>query len=253
MPIQRKKKSSRPSRRPLARRMRGYRRRNYAPRSRRVNDYAGCSESILFTAIQGANPSTGVFTTGVKNTTFNVYRNTDIQLSTFARAPAIAANYQYYRIKYMELQIVPDADTFTGVGGQAGKPFFYYMIDKGNTINNAATNQDLKAMGAKPIPLDETTIKIRWKPAVVLANEIQTSTGTTSAQQKMVSPWLNTDSATTGAGFQASPVCHYGIKFFAENFGATLTYTATLTAHFEFKKPLYVHANTSVPEGAIAQ
>lgn len=116
---------------------------------------------------------------------------------------------------------------------------FYYLIDKGNAISPDVTNQQLKSMGAKPIALDEKPIKIRWSPGVLLATQIVTSSGTTSAQKYMVSPWLNTDANTaSGNTFQPSQVCHYGIKFFAENTGGSMSYTATLTAHFQYKKPL---------------
>lgn len=211
------------------------------PRSQRVNDYAGCSESILFTAISGAAPPSGSFITGVKNTTFPVYYNTDINLGTFARAPSIASNYQYFKIKYFELQIIPDFNTWiVGGPGAQGMPTFYYIIDKAAALNNLTTNQQLKAMGAKAIQFrDARPITIRWKPAVLLANQIQTSTGAISAQQKMVSPWLRTDSTTSsGTTFEPSQVCHYGIKYFAESVGGAQTFTATLTAHFQFKKPL---------------
>lgn len=211
-----------------------------------VPDIASASESITFTGIAGATPPTALFNSGIKNTTFTAYRNTDISLSTFARAPAIGANYQYFRIKYFELSIIPDADTFVATAGAIGKPFFYYMLDKGNTINNSVSNQSIKAMGAKPIALDEKAIKIRWKPGVVLATEVVTATGTTSAQKYMISPWLNTDSATNTAAYEPSQVCHYGIKWFVENLNVTMTYTATLTAHFEFKKPLFVAPNDGV-------
>lgn len=233
-----KKKSTRPRR---ARGRARYRRRGIprGPRRNRVNDIASCSESILFTGLLPTGPATGTFQTGVKNTTFPAYRNTDISLSTFTRAPSIAQNYQFYKIKYFELSIVPDFDTFiVGGPGAQGKPFLYYMIDRGNAIDFNVTNQDLKAMGAKPVALDEKSIKIRWRPAVVLANQIQTSTGTTSAQQYMISPWLQTDAQTQVGGFTPSQVCHYGIKWAAENLGGSMSYTATLTAHFQFKKPL---------------
>lgn len=215
---------------------------------RTVPDIASASESITFTGQAGAGAPTALFVSGIKNTTFTAYRNTDISLSTFSRAPQIGANYQYFRIKYFELAIVPDADTFVPGAQAIGKPFFYYMLDKGNTINNSVSNQAIKAMGAKPIALDEKTIKIRWKPGVVLATEVVTATGTTSAQKYMISPWLNTDSATNTAAYDPSQVCHYGIKWFVENLNQTLTYTATLTAHFEFKKPLFVAPNTGDPE-----
>lgn len=241
MPIQRKKKSSRPSRRPLARRMRGYRRRNYAPRTRRVNDFAGCSETITFTGQQGlTGVPTSSFPTGSKGTTFFAWHNSDIQLTDFTRAPRIAQAYQYYRIKYFELSIVPDYDTFAAGAGVAGKPMFYYMIDKGSSIGLNVTNQQIKSMGAKPIALDEKPIKIRWSPGVLLDTQIVTSSPSSSAGKYMISPWLRTDQFVDDVpnSFTPSQVCHYGIKFFAENIGATVTYTATLTAHFQFKKPL---------------
>lgn len=208
-------------------------------RSLRSNDVASCSESITFTAIQGGAPPTSTFPTGALNTTFTAFHNTDLSLSTFTRAPSVAANYQFFKIKYLELLVLPQVDTYTGQGGAASKAYFYYMLDKGNNLSFNLTNQNIKAMGAKAIALDEKPIKIRWRPAVVLANEIQTSTGTTSAQQYMVSPWLNCDTGGQISGFNPSNVCHHGIKFFAENNGATVNYTATLTAHFVFKKPMY--------------
>jgi len=226
------------------RKRRGYRSRR--PAARRVNDVASMSESIIFTGIGPVGPSTGVFQTGVLGTTFNVYRNTDLSLSTFSRAPIVAAAYQQFKIQYLELTIKPDFDTFIA-GGPSARPCFYYMIDKGNSINFNVTNQAIKSMGAKPILLDDKTIKIRWRPGVVLANEIQTSTGTTAAQQYMLSPYLPCDANTSIGTFDPSQVCHQGIKFFAENNGATLNYTATLTAHFRFKKPSLPVTSTTTP------
>lgn len=211
------------------------------PARNRVNDFAGVSESIIFTAAPGSGGApTNQFATGLKNSTFTALHNTDLQLQDFTRAPAVAANYQFFRIKYLELSIIPDFDTFIPGGpGTQGKPMFYYMIDRGNAISPDVTNQQLKSMGAKPIALDERPIKIRWRPGVLLATQIVTSSGGISAQKYMISPWLNTDANTaSGTTFQPSQVCHYGIKFFAENLGGSMSYTATLTAHFQFKKPL---------------
>lgn len=217
------------------------RRRIPRPLKNRVNDYAGCSESIVFTAISGVSPPSSSFITGVKGTTFPVYYNTDINLGTFSRAPAIASCYQYFKIKYFELKILPDFNTWiVGGPGAQGMPVFYYMVDKAAALNNATTNQQLKSMGAKAISFtDNKAITIRWKPGVLLANQVLTSTGAISAQQKMISPWLRTDAVTaTGNIFEPSQVVHYGIKYFAESVGGAQTFTATLTAHFQFKKPL---------------
>lgn len=225
-------------RRPLVRQ-----RRRTLPSRNRVNDFAGASESIIFTGSVGSGGvPTNTFASGSKNTTFTAYHNTDLQLADFTRAPSIAQNYQYFKIKYLELAIIPDFDTFIPGGpGTQGKPMFYYMIDKGNAISPDTTNQALKSMGAKAIALDEKPIKIRWKPGVLLATQIVTSSGGISAQKYMISPWLNTDANTaSGNTYQPSQVCHYGIKWFAENTGGSMSYTATLTAHFQFKKPLVV-------------
>lgn len=211
----------------------------------RVNDVAGVSESIPFEGrFYLPNTQTTVFQTIAGYATGQaVYYNTDIQLSDFVRAANVAANYQFFKLKYLELKFLPDADTFVpgGAGGvNGGKPYLYYMIDKGDVINVSLTNDQLKRMGAKPIALDEKPITIRWRPGVSLSTEIQTSSGTTSAQMYKVSPWLNTDENPIASGFTPSQVVHNGIKFFVENSGtASYPYRATLTAHFAFKKPLY--------------
>jgi len=203
------------------------------------------SESIVFTGRLGALvPSTDVFQTIAGYAPNNVaYTNTDIQLQDFTRAALVAQGYQYYKIKYLELSILPDADTFVpgGAGGvNGGKPYFYYMIDKGNSIGLTATNTDLKRMGAKPIALDEKPIYVRWRPGVSLSTEITTSTGATSAQMFKVSPWLNCQENVGTSPWTPSQVVHNGIKFFAENSGtSSLPYRMTLTAHFQFKKPAF--------------
>lgn len=210
----------------------------------RNSNYATCTDSIIFTGATAGTAPTSVFQTGSKGTTFPAYYNTDIQLADFTRAPQVASSYQQYRIKYFELRIQPDFDTFVvGGPGAQGVPYFYYIIDKAQALNLATSNQQLKSMGAKPIRLDAKTITIRWKPSVLLSTQIQTSSGAVSAQKYAVSPWLNCDEITaTGSSFTPSTVCHYGIKWAAENIGGLMSYSATLTAHFEFKKPLLASA-----------
>jgi len=218
----------------------------------RNSNYATATDSIIFTGATSVTAPTAIFQSGAKGTTFPAYFNTDIQLQDFARAPAIAANYQQFRIKYFELKIQPDFDTFVvGGAGAQGVPYLYYIIDKAQALNNATTNQQLKSMGAKPIRLDDKTITIRWKPSVLLSTQIATATGAVSAQKYAVSPWLNCDEVTaTGSTFTPSSVCHYGIKWAVENVGGSMTYSATLTAHFEFKKPLLTG---SVGDSNVAQ
>jgi len=201
----------------------------------RVNDYAGVSESIPF---QGRNvlvpPTSSFITFNTPGT--QVYTMADLTLGAFTRASAVAQGYQFYRIKYLELAILPSTDTFAG--GTAVKPYFYYMVDKGNALPLALVDTQVKQLGAKAIALDEKPIHIRWKPGVSLSTEISTTTGATSAQKYMVSPWLNCDEDPNTGTFNASQVVHNGLKFFAENIGGTqVSYTGTITAHFQFKKP----------------
>lgn len=208
-----------------------------------MNDVATMSESQDFVAQTIVGGPVTTFTSSNRTIVSYVYRNTDMSLSTFRRASAVAANYQYYKIKYFELEILPDADTFAATGN-VGKPYLYYMIDKGNSINFNVTTRDLKNMGAKAIVLDEKPIHIRWAPGVSLSTEISTATGSTSAQMYRISPWLNTDEEASDASWGASQVCHNGIKFFAENNGLPINFSATITAHFAFKKPLIVSQQT---------
>lgn len=202
----------------------------------RVNDVAGVSETIPFevrNVIVGPITSIPTFTPTANN---NVWSMTDTTLAAFARASAVAQNYQYYKLKYFELKILPGQDTFTP-GSSSAKPYFYYQIDKGNTLPISLSQNQMRSMGCKPITLDEKPIVIRWKPGVTLSTEISTSTGTTSAQMYRITPWLNTDENPINGAFQPSQVVHNGIKVFAENDGASLTFRGTLTAHFAFKKP----------------
>lgn len=203
-----------------------------------MNDVAGVSESIIFFGKQAlpVPPVQNFVGTDPTNPAALTYYNADISLASFTRAQVVAQGYQRFKIKYFELQIKPDADTFAP-GAASGKPYLYYMIDKSNSLSSALTTGQLKSLGAKAIALDEKVITIRWKPAVTLSTEISTATGTTSAQMYKVSPILNCDEDPNGGAFQPSQVVHNGIRFFVENAGAPVNYRATLTAHFVFMKP----------------
>lgn len=217
----------------------------------RVADTAGVSESIIFFGKQAlpVPPVANFLGTDPTNPAALTYFNADISLASFTRAQVVAQGYQRFKIKYFELAIKPDADTFAP-GAASGKPYFYYMIDKSNSLSAALTTGQLKSLGAKAIPLDEKTIIIRWRPAVTLSTEISTSTGTTSAQMYKVSPILNCDEDPNGGAFQASQVVHNGIRFFVENAGTPVNYRATLTAHFQFYKPSIpaIATTTTAPE-----
>lgn len=222
------------------------RRRRYA--TRRVNDYAGVSETIdLYGTSANVPGQVNNFTSIPANTVANVYTTSDIQLTDFIRASAVARNYQYYKMKYVEIEILPDADTFAP-GAASGKPYFYYQIDKGNAIPNSTTNVALKTSGCKPIALDEKPIHVRFKPACLLAvNYASGSSGNVStAGMYRVSPRLVT---TSIPGSNTTPAlndtAHQGMKFFVENNGLAVNYRAKITVHFQFYKPLVQEAPDS--------
>lgn len=230
-------KKSRKPRRALKSRAAAYRKRRYAPRSRRVNDVAGVSETIDFYATLGGAPQTNNFVTLNRSSTSTVYTSADIQLSDFLRASAVAQNYQQYRLKYVEVSILPDVDTFN-LGAPSGKPYLYYQIDKALSLSDQTTNVDMKTSGCKPIALDEKPIHIRWKPAVLLDVMFNSGTIASSANMIKVSPLLNTNAIPNSPlAFSPSQVAHGGMKFFVENNGTPLNFSAQITAHFEFRKP----------------
>lgn len=206
-------------------------------RTLRSNDVAGVSETIPFTvSIPGVVAPTAAPATFAAGANNIVWTMTDTTLASFTRAQQVAQSYQYFKIKFFELKILPGQDTFTP-GSSSAKPYFYYQVDKGNTLPVWLTMNNMKAMGCKPIALDEKPIVIRWRPGVTLSTEISTSSGATSAQMYRISPWLNCDENPQNNAFNPSQVVHNGLKVFAENDGASLTFRGTLTAHFIYKKP----------------
>lgn len=231
MPPKKSKRSSKPRARKG-----GYRKRRYAKRMPRVNDVAGVSETIDFYSSLNGAPETNNFVSLNRSSVGNVYTSGDIQLSDFLRASSVAQSYQMYKLKYVEVTFLPDADTFIP-GAASGKPYLYYQIDKALSLPITVTNIDLKTSGCKPIALDEKPIHIRWKPAVLLDVMYNSTTNTSSANMIRVSPTLNTSLIPNGSAWAPNDVAHGGIKFFVENNGAPVNYCAKITAHFQFYKP----------------
>lgn len=232
-----KKKAMYRKRRSVPRRA-GYKKR-YVRRNR-VNDTAGVSETIdLYAQLNGA-PQTNNFVSINRALTGPCYTTSDIQLTDFVRASSVARNYQFYKIKYVEISILPDMDTFTP-GGPTAKPYLYYQIDKAGAIPTNATNITLKTSGCKPIALDEKPIHIRFKPAALLAVNYASgaSSNISSAGMYRVSPMLMTTSIPNSSTTPAlNDTAHQGMKFFVENNGSPINYAAQITVHFQFFKPL---------------
>lgn len=228
-------------RRRLLRKKRGLRRRlNFRPRRRLINSqYAVIKETIPMLAAQPNTTATTTFICAAAPTT-QIYNMAPITLAQYARASSVAANYQFYKIKMVEVKFLPQIDTFAqGVPGTGSVPYLYYQVDKGSSLPETLSLQDLKQLGTKPIRLDNRTITIRWKPAVLVDTQFVATTGAQQYQMYKVSPWINTNNANASTNWAPSSVVHNGLKFIAEQQGTPVTYyNAEMTIHFVFKKPL---------------
>jgi len=203
-----------------------YKRRGFR-RVRSVPDIAKLTESTPLT---------------VYNCVMNyMYQKRDFTISVNPRASAVANAYQHYRIKKVTLIIRPQVDTFTGGVGYTA-PNFYYMIDKTGSIPTNVTLNALKSMGAKPIRLDDKTIKISWRPSVL--QDVQDVNPTAPGQRPVsykISPWLSTNANALNPGvFACSSVDHLGIFWYAEtpSGASTLQYNVEAVLDVEYKKPM---------------
>ena len=170
-----------------------------------------------------------------------VYKFSEFSLAGWLRAVAVAQNYQYYRIRMIEMKFIPTADTFQA-GATAGEiPNLYYVIDKSDACPANSDLTTLQAMGAKPIRFDDKTITVKYKPAVLLDSWDAQSLQAVPRQYR-VSPWLTTnDFNTVGAGFNPSSVDHNGLRWVITG-DATFTYQCERVVHIKFRKPMWIES-----------
>lgn len=194
----------------------------YKRRPARAVEYASCKES---------------FNTNIVAGVLNYYNAITLSDAALIRAPAIAKNYQFYKITKVEMRVIPKFDTFTA-GGQVVKPYIFWMIDKGNVIPAGQTFATIQNLGCKPRILDETTRNFSFAPAVQTVDAEVGAVPLAGVQYK-VSPWLNTLGGGLG-GLSAvdHAGCVYGITVMQP--GDATQYNVQITYHFKFKKPLVV-------------
>lgn len=182
-------------------------------------------------------------------------------LTNSTRAVQAAQCYQEYRISKVEMSIKPAADTFDSLNVSTGTnpsvPYLYYMIDRvGAFDNNATTSQILKNAGAKPIRLDDKTIKIQWKPTVQIGSSDSAGgpapVSELSAAYK-TSPWLttNANSVTPSSPWVANSVDHMGLTLAVEQPRGPLPVqvaSVSVRVTYEFRRPFwYVAPPPGVP------
>lgn len=195
---------------------------------RNVGDYASLSETRSLTVDGGFS-------------TQAMYSLMDTSLSQFTRAPQVARGYQHYRIKYIQLTLKPNFDTFAvNPANPVGKAKLYYMIDKSGSIPDNVTLEGLKGMGAKPRSFDEYPLKIGWRPSVL--DQVMTLAGaapTAQSAKYTISPWLSTSASTVTPIWLPNEVDHLGVYWFVDQpVGAAQPYQVEVEVQFEFKKPL---------------
>lgn len=168
------------------------------------------------------------------------YKFSEFAIGGWDRAGLIAQAYQYYRITKVEIKFMPTADTY--ISGSPGEiPNLYYMIDKTDSIQGSGFNvETLISMGAKPVRFDDKTLTVPFKPAVVWKALDENGGGSNFGMSK-ISPWLATNDNNTSdtQPFMLSSVDHHGIAWFVTGGVAGQNYRVEVTAHFQFKKPLW--------------
>ena len=220
----RKKRSTKPRRRPA------YRKKRMGVNG--VPEWASltCTRSLVNPAPVPGLPPT-LFAPNVP------YRLYDIALDQFQRAVPVSSAYQQYRIKRVTMKIRPQVDTFAAGGAQT-IPQLYYQIDKPQALSALVGIQSLKAMGCVPKRLDDKNITISWAPSVLDATTDNMAGGGTFAKFN-VSPWLNTTDNPFAVPAVVSSVDHKGITWAVEQMvGASGSYTIELVVDIQFRKPV---------------
>lgn len=162
-------------------------------------------------------------------------------LSASSRAAAVAAQYQFYKLDYVEVRIKPWFDTYLDLSGAVGTagaqlaPQLYFYKSLSDT--SPTTIVQLKLMGVNPTPFAKDGNKVyRYKPALIIPSV--DASGNVIGSVKKVSPWLACSTSPTTFVADATP--HYGACFFIQQQpGAVSTGIASceVETHFKFKAP----------------
>lgn len=225
MPLAKKKTAQRMPRKMTARPRRGL---TTKGKGSRVNDVAAVSESYGFV-------------NGIMDT---VYWDYSCSLFQHERAREVAQAYQEYKIKLIEYKFKPLSDTYTPGAGVV--PYLYYLIDKARSNNGLLTIDGFKQAGCKPIRLDDRTVTIKYKPAV-LVDSYDSATAGGLPVRKLVSPWLSTNDYNvqnpSSGSFSPSQVDHNGIRWLVDGTSSEYQYSIERIVHIEFRKPLWTEAS----------
>jgi len=194
------------------------------PRSSGVPEWASLTETNDFGSL-------------VVGTTYNI---NDVQLAQFARARQVAQAYQFFRIKKITFKVQPLLDTFASTGNTQ-VPYLLWVINRAGYAYPGLADEWFYDNGAKPIRFDDKTVTIRYAPSVIMdATEAGAPGVGNQANLSRSSPWLNTNTNAYVAAWAPSQVSHTGhvLKVTSPGSAVPMSYRMTMTAEFEFKKPL---------------
>lgn len=227
------------------------------------NQKRGGYKKSKFPAQRSGDIARVTATLGQTNLGANVpYSMMNFALSNSSRAVAVAAAYQYYRIRKVTLKFKPFYDTFQlGANSTVTLPYLYYMIDRHYTFPVNTTVQTLKTAGCKPRRLDDKTITVTFAPSVV--NSTMTAFGAGAAAPQFglgtsrKSPWLSTNGnnngsnpGSTGAYWKPDSTDHQGIVLFIEQNTVptpNVVCSVEMIVEYEFKKRLWEPPATQEP------
>lgn len=178
------------------------------------------------------------------------YVDYQLSLARFTRASLVARGFQLYRITKVTYKFKPKLDTFAVNATQGTPPavttipYLYTVIDKIGNLSDFTTADELRQAGAKPKRLDDKTLSVSYKPAV-LQYTLDRNNATNTWAKPLVSPWLSTDKyndvMSGGANYLPSSIDHLGLAWIVEQTGTAAgvvnTYGLEVTVDFEFKKP----------------
>jgi len=180
--------------------------------------------------------------------------DSQIWLTQFPRAVSVAQSYQLFRITKVEYRYKPLWDTYTAadISGTT-LPYLYYIMNRNGSSPGYFDQNWLVAQGSKGRRLDDKTLRVVYKPNIILGavntgNAPPSGASVDNTGQVKISPWLPTqnNSQSTAADALApstitggtNDIVHYGHSFFIEMENTKIkTCQYEVVAHFEFKQP----------------
>lgn len=177
------------------------------------------------------------------------YNISDIQLAQFPRASNVASGYAQFRIKSLKFTYQPLLDTFPSTGNTQ-VPYLVWKINREGNSFGGLTYDWFLQNGAKPIRFDDKSVSVTYRPSVIFdaVEAGAPGVGNQSSAPKIMQ-WLTTNKDPYTPGFAPSQTSHAGHLVLVESQGSAvaINYRMTVTAEFQFRKPLSEIPSPSAP------